>query len=100
GARVIRRGEALVHLAIVVDGKARVELAHGAVELAHGAFIGELSYLTGKPPAADVVAASSLRVVRWPIDPLRSYLEANPDTRTAMQLRLGADLAAKLRAAR
>jgi CRP-like cAMP-binding protein len=98
GVRVIRQGEPLVHLAIVIDGTARVELADArAVELSHGAFIGELSYLTGRPPAADVVAASALRIVRWPTDALRGYLEAHPETRTAMQLVLGADLAAKLR---
>jgi Cyclic nucleotide-binding domain len=98
GAHVIRRGDALEYLAIVVDGTARVELANQRiVELSHGAFIGELSYLTGKPPAADVTAATALRVVRWPAASLRAFLATNPDTRTAMQLVLGADLAAKLR---
>ena len=98
GELVIRQGEALDHLAIVIDGTARVMLVDTRViELSHGAFIGELSYLTGKPPAADVVAASALRVVRWPIEPLRGYLEANPEIRTAMQVVLGADLATKLR---
>jgi CRP-like cAMP-binding protein len=98
GAHVIRQGDALAHLAIVIDGTARVELAdRRIVELSHGAFIGELSYLTGKPPAADVIAATALRVVRWPADALRAFLAANPDTRTAVQLVLGADLAAKLR---
>ncbi len=98
GARVVHQGEPLAHLAVVVDGTARVELAdRRTVELAHGAFIGELSYLTGKPPAADVVAATALRVVRWPADVLRAFLMANPDTRTQVQLVLGSDLAAKLR---
>jgi hypothetical protein len=98
GARVVRPGEPLGHLAIVVDGRARVELAdRRSVELAHGAFIGELSYLTGKPAAAGVVAASALRVVRWPADALRAFLAANPETRVTVQLVLGSDLAAKLR---
>jgi hypothetical protein len=35
--------------------------------------------------------------VRWPTTSLRDYLAANPDTRTAMQCVLGADLATKLR---
>jgi hypothetical protein len=38
--------------------------------------------------------------VRWPCNALRGHLDANPDTRTALQLVLGADLAAKLRAPR
>ncbi len=98
GQQVIRQGEPLAHLAIVIDGTARVVLVDARiVELSHGAFIGELSYLTGRPPAADVVAASSLRIVRWSTASLRAHLAAHPETRTAMQLVLGADLAAKLR---
>jgi hypothetical protein len=98
GDTVIRRGQTLEHLALVIDGNARVELATaGVVELSHGAFIGELGYLTGRPPAADVTAASSLRVVRWSSERLRTFLETHPETRTAVQLVLGADLAAKLR---
>jgi hypothetical protein len=100
GARVVAQGEALDYLAIVVDGTARVELSdRRTVELAHGAFIGELSYLTGKPPAATVVAATPLRTVRWPIPALRAFLAKHPETRTAIQLVLGSDLAAKLRSA-
>jgi CRP-like cAMP-binding protein len=100
GAQVVRRGQALDPLAVVVEGRARVQLeTTQAVELGDGAFIGELSYLTGKPPGADVVAATSLRIVRWPCTALRDHLEANPDTRTVMQLVLGADLASKLRGA-
>lgn len=98
GDRVVERGAKLEHLTVVIDGTARVELADKrTVELAHGAFIGELSYLTGKPPAADVVAASALRVVRWPTTALKEFLATSDESRTAVQLVLGADLAAKLR---
>jgi CRP-like cAMP-binding protein len=99
GARVVAQGQALEHLAIVVDGTARVELSdQRTVELGHGKLIGELSYLTGKPPAATVVAATPLRTVRWPTAALRAFLAKHPETRTAVQLVLGSDLAAKLRA--
>jgi CRP-like cAMP-binding protein len=97
GTTVVRRDEPLDHVSIVVDGTARVQLRDRTVDLAHGAFIGELSYLTGRPPGADVVAATPLRVVRWPCIALREHLAARPETRTAMQLVLGADLATKLR---
>src|SRR5205823_1909474 len=88
-ARVVRKGEAPTELAIVIAGGARVELGERRAELGYGAFIGELSYLTGRPPGADVFASGALRVVAWPTTPLRAYLDANPDTRTAMQLVLG-----------
>ena len=98
GERVIAHGAQLDALALVLAGTARVEIVGTSpVDLAHGTFLGELAYLTGKPPAADVVAATALRVVRWPHAALRAYLEANPDTRTAVQAVLAADLAGKLR---
>jgi len=98
GERVVRRGEPLACLVIVLAGTARVVRDDAAaVELAHGAFVGELAYLTGKPPAADVVAATALKVVRWPSAALRAYLAARPDVRTAIQSVLAADLADKLR---
>jgi CRP-like cAMP-binding protein len=98
GAAVVQHGEALVHLTVVVDGRAHVQLdGERIVELGEGAFIGELSYLTGKPAAANVVAVTALRVVRWPCAALRGHLETNSETQTTMQLVLGADLASKLR---
>jgi hypothetical protein len=98
GECVIRRGEPLGTLAIVLAGTARVERDDATtVELADGAFLGELAYLTGRAPAADVVAATALRVVRWPSPALRAYLEERPEVRTAVQVVLAADLADKLR---
>jgi hypothetical protein len=98
GAPVVLSGASLAHLAVVIDGRAQVRIdSSRVVELGHGAFIGELSYLTGKPPVADVIAATALRVVRWPCAALRGHLDDNPETRATMQLVLGADLAAKLR---
>ncbi len=98
GAKIVTRGEKLPQLLLVVRGTARVDL-HGkpAIEISDGTFIGELGYLTGKPPGADVVAASPLRVVHWPVEALRAFLADNAELHSTMQQVLGADLAAKLR---
>ncbi len=109
GTKIVTRGEKLAHLLLVVRGNARVELDHNrstnpsepaasrVVIVADGTFIGELGYLTGKPPGADVVAVSPLCVMQWPIEPLREFLDDNPELQVTMQQVLGADLAAKLR---
>lgn len=97
GTRIIQKGQPLASLAVVITGTARVELRERKVELVSGAFIGELSYLTGRKPRADVVAATSVRVVAWPTAALRGHLDKYPDTRTAVQLVIGADIATKLR---
>jgi len=96
GDRLVTRGEPLDALLLVVRGTARVALADRAIEIEDGTFIGELGFLTGKPPGADVEATSALRVVRWRLAPLREYLDANPDVRATMQQVLGSDLATKL----
>ena len=98
GARLVTRGQPLEHLLLVVRGTARVELdARPAIEIADGTFIGELGFLTGKPPGADVAAVTPLRVVQWPFAPLREFLDDNPELHATMQRVLGSDLAAKLR---
>ena len=98
GGRIVRRGEPLDRLLLLVRGTARVELvSKPAVEIGDGTFIGELCYLTGKPPGADVVAVTGLRVVEWPTAALRAFLEEQPELHATMQQVLGSDLAAKLR---
>jgi hypothetical protein len=98
GAPLIRRSEPLAHLLLVVRGRARVERAdQPPIEIGEGTFIGELCYLTGKPPGADVIASAPVRVVQWPTAELRALLEANPELHVVMQQVLGSDLATKLR---
>jgi len=98
GARLVDRGAPLAELLLVVRGTAQVQLAdQPTIEITDGTFVGELSYLTGKPAGADVVAASSVRLVRWRTDELRAFLDENPDLHATMQQVLGRDLAAKLR---
>ena len=97
GSKLVTRGEKLAHLLLLVRGNARVELQGKAIEIADGTFVGELGYLTGKPPGADVVATSPLRVVHWPVEELRAFLADNAELHSTMQQVLGADLAMKLR---
>ena len=98
GIRIVTRGEPLDHLLLVVRGSARVMLADKPpIEIADGTFIGELGFLTGKPPGADVETTTSLRVVRWDLGPLRAFLDHNPELGATMQQVLGSDLATKLR---
>jgi hypothetical protein len=99
GVRVVERGAPLADLLLVVSGTARVQLPDDKppVEITDGAFIGELSYLTGKPPGADVVAATPLRIVQWPTADLRAFLDTSPELHATMQQVIGADLATKLR---
>ncbi|HEY0250390.1 MAG TPA: cyclic nucleotide-binding domain-containing protein [Kofleriaceae bacterium] len=97
GERIVSRGIAISDLMVIVRGTASVKLADRAIPISDGTFIGELGFLTGKPPGADVEAVTPLRVLRWQIPALRAFLDDNPELRATMQQVLGADLAEKLR---
>jgi CRP-like cAMP-binding protein len=100
GACIVRRGEALDRLMVVASGKARVEVdGSPVVELRAGRFVGEMSFLTGERPSADVVAADPACIVSWPQGELRALLGKHTDLRAAVQAVIGEDLVAKLRPA-
>lgn len=100
GTRIVEKGQELDRVMVLAEGSARVELdGHAPIELRPGQFVGEMSYLTGERPNADVVASEPVRLVSWPRQELRAALARNADLRAAVQMVIGADLAAKLRPA-
>ena len=85
---------------VIVEGEADVRLdGRSVAALGPGRFVGEMSFLTGELPGAEVRARAPLRVAAWPTDALRRFLEGNPDLRATWQLVIGTDLVQKLRAA-
>lgn len=100
GERLVRQGETLDQVMILASGRVRVE-AKGNVlaELWAGCFVGEMSFVTGQIPNADVVAMEPTRTVSWRDEVLRKLLDKNLELRAAMQQVIGEDLVAKLRPA-
>jgi CRP-like cAMP-binding protein len=95
---IVTAGRELDRVWIILDGRARVSKdGKPIVELGAGRFVGEMSFLTGQKPAADVACASTTKLVAWPSATLKRFLVDNPDIRAAMQLIIGTDLVAKLR---
>jgi hypothetical protein len=101
GARIVEKGQDLDRVMVVADGSARVEVGGGRapIDLRPGQFVGEMSYLTGERPNADVVACEAVSLLSWKRDDLRAALARNADLRAAVQMCIGADLAVKLRPA-
>lgn len=96
---IVASGKALDRVMVICDGRAAVKKdGKTIVELGEGRFVGEMSFLTGKVPAADVACVDKTRLVVWPTDALKKFLDGNPELRAAMQLVIGTDLVAKLRA--
>lgn len=100
GDRLIDAGEILDELYVIDEGALDVEIgARRVTTLAGGSFIGEMSFITGEPTSASVVASAPTQLLSWRRGDLDPFLARHPETRAALQLILGADMAAKLRAA-
>ena len=97
GAVLVEQGRPLARLTVIAEGTARVVRNGEEVsELGAGQFVGEMSYVTGEPACAQVVA-SGCHCVHWPREALRKFLQDRADIRAALQNVIGTDLAAKLR---
>jgi hypothetical protein len=97
--RIVERAQSLDRLMVIASGRTAVRVGERVVELGEGQFVGEMSFITGEPPTADVVAIDPIRYVAWPKTELRTFLADHPALRAAWQAVLGADLVGKLRAA-
>jgi Popeye protein conserved region len=97
GECVVHRGEALQQLIVVASGRLRVEVDEKTTaELRPGCLVGEMSFLTGKLPNADVYAVEPTRTVSWQAEVLRKLLDTNLELRASVQQVIGEDLIAKL----
>ena len=98
--RIVERGRQLDRMMVIVSGATSVRVdGRDLTRLGEGKFIGEMSFITGEPPSADVIALEETRYVAWPKQELQRFLADNPPLRAALQLIIGTDLVAKLRAA-
>lgn len=98
GERIVQRGEALHQLIVLLSGRVRVEAdGKDLAELRAGCLVGEMSFVTGEVPKADVVAMAPTCTVWWQDEVLRKLLGTNAELRAAVQQVIGEDLISKLR---
>jgi CRP-like cAMP-binding protein len=97
GERMIESGKRADAMSLIVRGKVEVT-KEGTVlsELQAGDFVGSALLLSGTVSDVDAVAVEPVRNVKWIARTLERYLDANPDTRTALQRHLSRDLAGKV----
>ena len=97
GERLIEHGAPAKAISLVVRGTVRV-LRDGQVlgELRAGDIVGSALVLSGAPAEVDAVTVEPVRALRWDVETLRRYLEADPETRSGFQRSLAHDLASKL----
>lgn len=78
GTPVIREGEPVDQLFVVIDGSLEVLLGPARIaELGPGDILGEMSLIEKRPPTASVRTLSDCRILAVPQDRLRAELEHN-----------------------
>lgn len=79
GEWVLRRGEMVVGMHIILEGEAGVVLEERELAtLSKGSFFGEISALLEEPTAADIVARTRLKCLVVATEDVESFLLANP----------------------
>jgi hypothetical protein len=82
---------------VLASGRAAVKVdGREVATLRLGQFAGEMSFQTGARTTAAVEVVEPVRFVSWPTDELERFLGKHPELRSALQLVIGKDLAAKL----
>lgn len=85
-ATIIKRGEIGRFLWIVQEGEVKVILPPSGpsgeitILLKTGALFGEMSIMTGEPAIADVVAATTCRLIKIPREAISQLIAGNPKT--------------------
>jgi CRP/FNR family cyclic AMP-dependent transcriptional regulator len=101
GTALIREGEPLQVLYVVLDGQLAVTLAAlGGKPIAHlqsGEILGELSFLDSRPPSASVTAVEPSTVLSIPRARLTEKLEQDDGFAARFYRALGVFLASRLR---
>ena len=95
---LIGAGTVPEHLYLVLDGSLSVRRGGGElVRLYRKSFAGEMSFLTGDPASADVVADSPVRYIAWEQEQLRNLVRLDPGFMDRMHQILNRDLVSKVR---
>ena len=94
----IRSGETQNNLLLVLSGQADVEVNKNPIaHLNRGAFIAEISFLTGEQASADVHANGEVIFISWRSERLKKMRHENPNFWMKLQHSLSEDLIKKIK---
>lgn len=97
GEKFIKRSTDPNGLILIDRGSAEVIVDGNLVaKLKRGDFVGEMSFLTGEPAVADVLAGPQLQYLKWTRDELEDLFEGRAELKSALNEIVGRDLVRKL----
>jgi hypothetical protein len=99
GTRLVEKGQPLDDLLVISSGIVDVvNDGRKFAESSDGQCIGEMSFVTGMAPSANVVAQTAVRYVRFPKPELDAMMQQDDRLREVVYSVLGFDMAEKLTA--
>ena len=97
--RLVKQGETLEKLSLILSGEVDIIINKKTVaQLQPNSFFAEMSFLTGDPASADVVAHGEIEYISWEQEKLHQLKLLNPTLLIKIQNILGKDLAGKVKA--
>lgn len=99
GAMLIRQGEPIPAVYVVIDGELRVTVDpdREVARLRSGDIVGEMSFVDERPPSANVTSVSDAVVLAVPRGPLGARLQGDPAFAARFYRALAVFLADRLR---
>ena len=89
-------GAHLDNLSLIASGEAAVMLGQRSIShLSSGKFVGEISYLSGDPATATVIAATPVECLVWDRKDLQKLTRRRPEFLNVIHAAIGKDLAHK-----
>ena len=96
--KLIKKGNRLEKLQLIFHGMVKVEVDGEIIGyIQDGGFAGEMSFASGEPTSADVIAIQNTRYLCWQKNKLESFFDKQPHINDTMWTLLGCDMATKLR---
>lgn len=101
GEIILRKGDPGDALFFVLSGKVRARLLAGGddkslMEIPAGEFLGEMAMFTQSPRAADIVAESPTRLLRFTAEAFRQLINENPSAAAPMLYAIARTMANRL----
>ncbi len=97
GATLITEKKETKYVYLIYNGEVSIAINGKEItRLKDGAFVGEMSFITGNLPSATVKTTKPTRLIAWSKEELRALLHRNPAMESTMHATLGADLSKKL----
>ena len=98
GATLVKSTEPLSILRLVVQGRLQIRMPNGKLHFRDAnTFVGEVSFVTGQPASATVLAETNLRCLCWSFETLHVEMARSAQVAIDLQRILCADLGDKLR---